>query len=436
VLWGASMPAPVCNGRVVVVRVLCLLGSSADAQGLPRLSVLLLCRYVALSVPTSPPAAITLCGFQVGLTQAPVLPRSTPDSGGGGGLSAGAVAGIVVGGLLGLALLALAVAYLRWRRVWVREHGKPAGGEKGSKGLEHVDGRLFGGGSDIENASPGPSVLAASQGSDAVATMAAAAAAAAAKASAGAISSGIGSAATGARDSVVSGASSATSVAPGRCPELQLLHEFLRSVSAGGEKFPSNDAGCLPLLNTLLFMPAYPWPNPAGAICTAPSSCPCASCCVSLLPLVQLTGRGRDSSKFGVLPKGSGVSSVSTDSIVTDLSKLPEGFADGVCGVAQLRCGEQQVLHGADGSGLHPRKQLLLANTAAGAACPPSCAPPPPTHPHTPTHPPTSYLLAPHLQSGRATSSSSSCVVKARLERWAPALKFCPACGANASCDI
>jgi hypothetical protein len=47
---------------------------------------------------------------------------------------------------------------------------------------------------------------------------------------------------------------------------------------------------------------------------------------------VQLTGRGRESSKFGVFPKGSGVSGVSTDFIVTDLSKLPEGFADGVWG--------------------------------------------------------------------------------------------------------
>lgn len=239
-----------------------------------------------MSVPTSPPAPVTLCGFQVGLTQAPVVPRSTPDSGGSGGLSSGAVAGIVVGGLLGLALLALAVAYLRWRRVWVREHGKPAG-EKGAKSLEHVDGCLFGG-SDIEYASPGPSVLAASQGSDAVATMAAAAAAA--TASAGAVSSGIGSAATGARDSVISGASSTRSVASGRCPELQLLYEFLRSVSAQREEVSFRWCRMLPSAqHTAFHASVLPGTEPCWRYLHGTKPLPL---CFPLLPAAAAAGAG------------------------------------------------------------------------------------------------------------------------------------------------
>lgn len=59
-----------------------------------------------------------LCELQVGLTDPPTEPA---DTAGSGSLSAGAIAGIVLGGLIGLAIVCLFVCYIRWRRDFLQQ---------------------------------------------------------------------------------------------------------------------------------------------------------------------------------------------------------------------------------------------------------------------------------------------------------------------------
>lgn len=79
-------------------------------------SACLPCRYVAVSTVANVSGIV--CEVQVGLTAPP--PPPSPSDEGSGGLSAGAIVGIVVAGLAVLALLCLTLMYVRWRRRYVR----------------------------------------------------------------------------------------------------------------------------------------------------------------------------------------------------------------------------------------------------------------------------------------------------------------------------
>lgn len=81
-------------------------------------------RYVTIQFPSVDPSVdvVEICEFQASVTAPPTAVTSTvppASTSGGGGLSGGAIAGIVIGSLAGLALLLLAVVYLRWRHRWV-----------------------------------------------------------------------------------------------------------------------------------------------------------------------------------------------------------------------------------------------------------------------------------------------------------------------------
>jgi hypothetical protein len=81
-------------------------------------------------------AKVQVCEFQVAITLRPGEGTPTSSS---GGLDPGAIAGIVLGGLLAAALLALAAGYWLWRRRWLSHQSKMAALGAADKGFDQAE---------------------------------------------------------------------------------------------------------------------------------------------------------------------------------------------------------------------------------------------------------------------------------------------------------
>lgn len=303
------------------------------------------CRYVALA--SSSELGAQLCSFAVGLAAPPATPAEAE---GGGGLSGGAIAGIVCACIAGAATTFALFSYCSWRRSYLRRldaieqrrleaakrHQEWLGGPlahegeaddglgSGGTGMSGPSGTLgilcSGGGLGMQQASEHLVGAGPSGGGSSTTTI---------PTPAQWPSSGVGGLSwSSPRGSVSSVPSGKRSSPRSKVSELQLIEAFIKTVSCMGRE---QGRGWSRELAVALPPPSLP---PLGPL-HMPDAPPQAAPRMPQLRKKSESGSSKRESgeedfsvRFGRVDTNS--SPVDASRAATDLSKLPEGFASGV----------------------------------------------------------------------------------------------------------